>query len=309
MPKFNWKKLGLTAGLSLSLLVAGCGGGEEADNSSNGGSEGNESASVAEQLDNTITGIDAGAGVMQAAEKAIEEYELDSYTLQASSSAAMTQALSDAIEDEKAIVVTGWTPHWKFAKYDLKYLDDPKGVFGGEEKIHTIARKGLEEDMPNAYKILDQFNWETADMESVMLEVNDGADPEEAAANWIKENEDKVSEWTKGAEKVDGKEINLAYVAWDSEIASTNVIAKVLEDMGFKTEMTQVEAAPMWAAVANGDADAIVAAWLPATHASYMEDYKADVKDLGPNLEGAKVGLVVPSYMDIDSIEDLKAEE
>ncbi|WP_066174278.1 glycine betaine ABC transporter substrate-binding protein [Bacillus marinisedimentorum] len=310
MPKLNWKKLGLTAGLSLSLIVAGCGGGEEeAENNKNGGSEGGESASVAEQLDHTITGIDAGAGVMQAAEDAIEKYGLDSYELQASSSAAMTQALTDAIEAEEAIVVTGWTPHWKFSKYDLKYLDDPEGVFGGEEKIHTIARKGLEGDMPNAYKILDQFNWETSDMESVMLEVNEGADPEEAAANWIKENEEKVAEWTEGAEEVDGKEISLAYVAWDSEIASTNLIATVLEDMGFKVDMTQVEAAPMWAAVANGDADAIVAAWLPGTHAAYMEDYEADVEDLGPNLEGAKVGLVVPSYMEIDSIEDLKAEE
>ncbi|HWJ78070.1 MAG TPA: glycine/betaine ABC transporter, partial [Niallia sp.] len=29
-------------------------------------------------------------------------------------------------------------------------------------------------------------------------------------------------------------------------------------------------------------------------------------EDLGTNLEGTKLGLVVPSYMDIDSIEDLK---
>lgn len=302
----NLKKIGITAGLSLSLLLAGCGSDEtttDEGKSNEGG--GDAAASVAEQLDYTITGIDAGAGVMQAAETAIEEYGLD-FELQASSSAAMTQALGDAIEDEKAIVVTGWTPHWKFAKYDLKYLEDPKGAFGGAEQIHTIGRLGLDEDMPNAYKILDQFNWEASDMESVMLEVNEGADVKEAARAWIDENADKVAEWTDGAEEVDGKAIKLAYVAWDSEIASTNVIGLVLEDMGYEVELTQVEAGPMWAAVAEGDADAIVAAWLPGTHKKYMEDYKDDVIDMGANLEGAKIGLVVPSYVEADSIEDLK---
>ena len=31
-----------------------------------------------------------------------------------------------------------------------------------------------------------------------------------------------------------------------------------------------------------------------------------NLKDLGVSMEGVKIGLVVPEYMDIDSIEDLK---
>ncbi|MYL61338.1 glycine/betaine ABC transporter, partial [Virgibacillus halodenitrificans] len=34
--------------------------------------------------------------------------------------------------------------------------------------------------------------------------------------------------------------------------------------------------------------------------------YSDQFDDLGANLEGAKIGLVVPSYMDIESIEDLE---
>ena len=45
-----------------------------------------------------------------------------------------------------------------FAKYDLKYLADPKGTMGGEEAIHTMARQGLKEDQPEAYKVLDNFH-------------------------------------------------------------------------------------------------------------------------------------------------------
>jgi glycine betaine/proline transport system substrate-binding protein len=62
----------------------------------------------------------------------------------------------------------------------------------------------------------------------------------------------------------------------------------------------------MWAGVANGSVDAHIAGWLPLTHADKYKKYEGDFEDLGPNLEGAKTGLVVPEYMDINSIEDLK---
>lgn len=292
----KWKRLGLVAVTVFALTVVGC-------SSDKGGNEGVEK-SLGEQLNHKITGIDAGAGVVQASEKAVEDYGLD-YTVQTSSGAAMTQALADAYENEEPIIVTGWSPHWMFSKYDLKYLEDPKGSFGEAEHINTIARLGLKEDKPNAYQILDNFYWDSADMEIVMSQVNEGAAVEEVARQWITDNEDKVSVWIEGVEQVDAEKIKLAYVAWDTEIASTNIIGLVLEDMGYDVTLTQVEAGPMWAAVASGDADAIVAAWLPGTHAKYMTDYEGQLEDLGPNLEGARIGLVVPAYMEINSIEDL----
>ncbi|ASN06588.1 glycine betaine ABC transporter substrate-binding protein [Virgibacillus necropolis] len=159
----------------------------------------NSIADLDAQAESTITGIEPGAGVVAAAESAVKEYEnLSDWEVQTSSSGAMATALGEAIEAEEEIVVTGWSPHWKFQKYDLKYLEDPKGVFGEAEQIKTMVRKGLEEDMPKAYKILDQFHWEPADIESVMLAIQNGADAEEAAATWVEENPDKVAEWTKG---------------------------------------------------------------------------------------------------------------
>ncbi|MFP3360313.1 glycine betaine ABC transporter substrate-binding protein, partial [Planococcus sp. SIMBA_143] len=89
----------------------------------------------------------------------------------------MATELGQAIDNGEEIIVTGWTPHWKFQTYDLKYLEDPEGVFGEAETINTLAREGLEEDAPRAYEILDNFYWETGDMEEVMLEIEDGADP------------------------------------------------------------------------------------------------------------------------------------
>ncbi|HBV99446.1 MAG TPA: glycine/betaine ABC transporter substrate-binding protein [Desulfotomaculum sp.] len=151
--------------------------------------------SVKDKFKGGITGIEPGAGIMKATETAIKDYGLD-LKLQSSSSAGMAAGLKKAADNKDWIVVTGWTPHWKFAKWDLKYLEDPKGVYGGEEHIATIVRKGLKEDKPEVYKVLDNFQWEPADMEKVMLEIQNGAKPEEAAAKWVKENTERVNKWT-----------------------------------------------------------------------------------------------------------------
>lgn len=157
-------------------------------------------ADYGEEFDHTITGVEPGAGVVQAAEEAVETYGLDGWSVQASSSGAMATALGEAYGNEEPIVVTGWTPHWKFAEYDLKYLEDPEGSFGGAEVIETMVRQGLAEDSPAAYHILDQFNWSADDMNEVMLEVHAGTHIDDAAANWIEANQDKVNEWTAGLE-------------------------------------------------------------------------------------------------------------
>jgi len=151
------------------------------------------------EADSTITGIDPGAGVVTAAEEAIEEYDnLENWEIDMSSGGAMVTALDQAYENEEPIIVTGWSPHWKFASYDLKYLEDPLGAFGDEEYIATMVREDLETDMPEAYQVLDEFYWTPEDMEEVMLDISEGTDPEEAADKWIDKNEDTVSEWTKG---------------------------------------------------------------------------------------------------------------
>ena len=289
----------------LALGLAACSS-DEAGSNGNKSENGASNQSVGETVDYKIIGIDPGAGIMKATEAAVKEYELNDWDVVEGSGAAMTAALKKAYAKEEPIIITGWTPHWKFSKFDLKYLEDPKGVYGGEENINTIARLGLADDHPSAYKFLDQFNWTSDEMGDVMVKVTDGEDPEKAAKAWVEANADKVSEWTEGVEKIDGDKITVGYVAWDSEIASTNVIATVLKDLGYDVTLRQVEAGPLWAGVADGSVDASVAAWLPVTHADYYEKFDGKFEDLGPNMEGTKIGLVVPAYMEIDSIEDLK---
>jgi glycine betaine/proline transport system substrate-binding protein len=267
----------------------------------------NENAnSIGAQTDYQIIGIEPGGGIMSQANQALKDYKLSDWQVVEGSSAAMIAELKKAYSQQKPIIITGWTPHWKFSSFDLKFLEDPKGSFGEVEDIRTIVRKGIEQDAPGAYTILDQFSWEPSDIENVMVDINEGLEPAQAAEKWIEANPDKVAKWTKGAEPGNGKNIKMVYVAWDTEIASTNVIGKVLEKNGFNVTMSQVEVGPMYAGIANGSADAMVGAWLPSTHVDYYETYKKDFVDLGKNLHGTRNGLVVPEYVEIDSIEDLK---
>ncbi|WP_460006428.1 glycine betaine ABC transporter substrate-binding protein [Methanogenium cariaci] len=152
---------------------------------------------VADKFNGKIMGIEPGAGIMSTTETAIEDYGLD-YTLVPSSSAGMAAQLSDAYKDGDWIVVTGWTPHWMFVRFDLKYLSDPKGVYGGEEYIGSLARTGFKEDNPEAYAILERFHWEPKDMESVMLAIEEGATAEDAAQAWVDANPDTVTYWING---------------------------------------------------------------------------------------------------------------
>ncbi|MCF8045387.1 MAG: glycine betaine ABC transporter substrate-binding protein [Desulfarculaceae bacterium] len=150
------------------------------------------------EFQHKIIGIDPPAGLMKTTKTAMEEYELDGFELVSGSGATMTAALGNAIEENRWIVVTGWTPHWMFAKWNLKYLRDPENVYGDEEYISTIVRKGLKRDMPDVYHLLDNFKWSPDDMAQVMLKAQDeDTGYLNAARQWVEENESKVNTWVR----------------------------------------------------------------------------------------------------------------
>ncbi len=155
----------------------------------------------AKKFDKEVIGIDPGAGLMRLSKKAMEEYGLNEagWELVEGSGATMTGALNSAIKNNEWIVATGWAPHWKFGRWDLKFLDDPKGVLGEAETINTIVRKGLKEDMPKVYKFLDNFKWPEGDFATVMAwNEAKGSDPMDTARRYVKENPDVVKEWWPG---------------------------------------------------------------------------------------------------------------
>ena len=144
---------------------------------------------------NKIVGIDAGSGVMLKTDEAIKAYGLD-YKLQASSGAAMIAELTRAEDKQESIAVTGWVPHWMFAKWKLRFLDDPKGIYGAAETVNSIGSKGLEKKAPEVAAFLKKFQWASKDeIGEVMLAIQEGAKPDAAAKDWVAKHPERVAEW------------------------------------------------------------------------------------------------------------------
>ncbi|GAA0407496.1 glycine betaine ABC transporter substrate-binding protein [Pseudomonas veronii subsp. inensis] len=144
---------------------------------------------------NKIVGIDAGSGVMLKTDEAIKAYGLD-YKLQASSGAAMIAELTRAEDKQESIAVTGWVPHWMFAKWKLRFLDDPKGVYGAAETVNSIGSKDLEKKAPEVAAFLKKFQWASKDeIGEVMLAIQNGAKPDAAAKDWVAKHPERVAEW------------------------------------------------------------------------------------------------------------------
>ena len=120
-----------------------------------------------DEFRNEIIGIDVGAGLMNETERVIQEYPVE-LTLKPSSGATMVAFLQKSIENKEWIVVTGWTPHWMFSRYDLKFLDDSQKQYGDAEHIQIMATKGFSEKDPYAAAFFRNFSLDNEQLSELM---------------------------------------------------------------------------------------------------------------------------------------------
>lgn len=139
-----------------------------------------------------IIGIGSGAGIHAATLKAIEEYDLD-YEQITSSGPAMVASLDKAVKRDEWIVITGWKPHFKWMNFDLKYLEDPKGVYP-TDVCAIISRRGFEEDMPEVAAFYRKFNLNEDYLYSLMAAIDEHGE-EAGAASWYEANKEMIDAW------------------------------------------------------------------------------------------------------------------
>ncbi|MDO5723579.1 MAG: glycine betaine ABC transporter substrate-binding protein [Flaviflexus sp.] len=151
-----------------------------------------ELADNADAFDNAIIGIDAGAGITEVTQnEVIPTYGLESMDYKLSSTAAMLAELDGAMRRGDNIVVTLWKPHWAYAKFDIRDLEDPEGALGGTEAVHSFARAGFTEDYPEIAQALDDFSItdeELSDLENFVINENSDRDSREATREWLENN-------------------------------------------------------------------------------------------------------------------------
>lgn len=151
-----------------------------------------------------ITGIEPGAAFnKQITGKVIPAYNLDMKLVE-SSTPAMLAALQKAYSAKKPIVFLAWSPHWMNARYNIRYLADPKGAqgaFAEPSKITTVVNKGLSKNDPVAYAFLKSIRLNEKQVNDLELAINKAGDPEEGVRNWLKDNRDVVQPWVDAANK------------------------------------------------------------------------------------------------------------
>ena len=152
---------------------------------------------LAARFGGRVQGIDPGSGLNQASLKALKQYGLTSMELVASSSAAMAAVLAQAIEEQRWLIATSWTPHWMFARFKLRFLSDPKGSFGGTERIHAVARQGLDQRHPALTAFLSRFHLPESDLDGLLLQAQESS-AETAVSTYLARHPNRVRYWTTG---------------------------------------------------------------------------------------------------------------
>jgi glycine betaine/proline transport system substrate-binding protein len=162
----------------------------------------------ADKFNSTVYGIEPGNEGNLIIQKAIDNdtYNLGDWKLQASSTAGMLTSAKRAINQEEWIAFNAWKPHYMNVMFDLKYLEDPEGIWGSGERVLTVVRTGFEEENPNVYKFFEEFKV-TAPMQNKWIDMykRQEMDPEEVAEQWIANNPEVVYQWVYGMESKDGR--------------------------------------------------------------------------------------------------------
>ena len=62
-----------------------------------------------------------------------------------------------------------------FSTWSLRYLDDPKEVYGKTEQIHAVARKGFTHDFPQVATFFANFHLPMKDLETLMKQARESS--------------------------------------------------------------------------------------------------------------------------------------
>ena len=101
--------------------------------------------------------------------------------------------------------------------------------------------------------------------------------------------------------------ISLSYTpGWSDGQSITYLLKHQLEQIGYDIEIEEVaDLGPNYAAVANGDIDIHSSAWPEVTQAAYMDEFGEDIESLAVWYDNADLFMAVPSYSEIDSLDEL----
>jgi glycine betaine/proline transport system substrate-binding protein len=156
-----------------------------------------------------IYGIEPGAPANQSIQAMIEadEFGLGDWELVESGEQAMLAQVTR--NSGTPTVFLAWAPHPMNEAIDITYLSGGDAQFGpdfGGATVHTLARSEWAEACPNAARLFSQLVFDVPMENQLMGKIlDDGADAQEAAREWLAENPQAMEPWLDGVTTLDGQ--------------------------------------------------------------------------------------------------------
>ncbi|GGW97221.1 ABC transporter permease/substrate binding protein [Streptomyces noursei] len=140
-----------------------------------------------DEFQGKIIGIEPGTGEMQRLKSTVlPAYGLTDFEVTSAGTSAMLAELDRAYHKKEPIAVVLWSPHWAYNKYQLTKLADPKGTWGANNQIKTLANKSFPDKFPEFHGWLKNWKMTPDELGSLEQDIQDAG----------KGNEDKgVEKW------------------------------------------------------------------------------------------------------------------
>ncbi|MDR7184279.1 glycine betaine/proline transport system substrate-binding protein [Microbacterium trichothecenolyticum] len=159
-----------------------------------------ELAANADVFGNRLVGIEAGSGLVTVTQNdVIPGYGLEGMEFVTSSTPATLTELQAATDAGRDVAVTLWRPHWAYNAFPLKDLEDPDGLLGDAEGIHTVASTSFADEFPEISDWREAFRMDNEllySLEDTMFGAYDGDDYGPVVAKWVADNQDYVDSLT-----------------------------------------------------------------------------------------------------------------
>jgi glycine betaine/proline transport system substrate-binding protein len=146
-----------------------------------------------------------------------DAFGLAGFEVVESSEQGMLAQVERSNRRNEPVVFLGWEPHPMNANFDMTYLSGGDDWFGpdfGGAEVFTNTRAGYVAECPNVGALLNNLEFSLALENEIMgMILNDGMDPEAAAAQWLAANPETLEPWLAGVTTRAGGEALAAVMA------------------------------------------------------------------------------------------------
>ena len=170
-------------------------------------------------LNSSIYGIEPGNDGNRLILDMIQQnaFGLDGFQVVESSEQGMLAQVQRSERRDQPVIFLGWEPHPMNANFDMSYLSGGDDWFGpdfGGAEVFTNTRAGYVGECPNVGRLLSNMEFSLALENEIMGAIlNDGTDPNDAAAAWLAANPEVLGPWLDGVTTIDGGDAMEAVMA------------------------------------------------------------------------------------------------